>query len=113
MHTTMSQTMDILNRTHSGSIRGRREDLDPEMTKLQDKLKKLASEEKLNREEVRNILTKMALHQVTESKGGYEFRENVKLILDLQGLKTDSRFKKVLEEPVLPDTIFTDAIKEL
>ena len=113
MSTTMSAAMDILSRTVTTTSRGREEDSDPAMEKLRSKLQAHVNGGKLNREEVRDILTRMVLLQTSKAQG-FEFRECAKLILDLQGLKQDSRFKKETADDVaFSDAAFTDAIKEL
>lgn len=65
----------------------------------------------MNREEIREILTRMILWQMSKS-GGFEFREYAKLVLDLQGLKSDSRFKKgTADDVILPEGALTEALK--
>ena len=103
MSTTMSAAMDILNRTVTAHTRGHEDDSDPVMTTLQRSLQAQARDGKLNREEVRDILTRMVLLQTAKAKG-FEFRECVKLVLDLQGLKADGKRKGMIStEAEYPD----------
>ncbi len=111
MDTITSQAISVLNRTREAPSRGRKDDLDPEMEILQTRLRELTKIPRVNREEIREILTRMILWQMSKS-GGFEFREYAKLVLDLQGLKSDSRFKKgTADDVILPEGALNDALK--